>query len=617
MYLSHFHLNLKPFQITTDQRFLYLSEKHKEALAILHYGIMDNRGVLVLTGDVGTGKTLLVHTLVGTLGPEVKTAVINDPSLRGLDFFNYMAHAFGMETEFNTKGEFLISFGEFLDSRFAANQQALLVIDEAQYVDPVQLEEIRILSDLERENFKRINIFLVGQSEFNSIIADSRLRALKQRITTHFHIDPLTLKETGLYVRHRLEVAGCDRPLFTTSALKKIFGFTRGYPRLINIICDHCLLSAFVKGLHQVDPALVKECAADLMHPSQLNEEIPIHSANQPRIVKPPDADPPTAAAPKTLPGVRTRTIENVESAERPNPFVLLLQTFFRKPAYLLAMAVFIPAFVWFTFWDTPYTDRQASSLSPKNHQGSQTQAGGNPFPSSVPYKHLGVAPVDHVQKQSPADSIHEISNQQQETNTAAVPADQSALPMVVLPTVRSEKNAAPPMASSQAAPPIELPAADDLEDVAQPADPHSPASSSSPPDKRPSKSITEPPVINETDAPPVRYEKKGGTEPVAAEVTTTLPAAASTPAAASGKIKPDQAAQLDVVDTLSPSRSEIDSSVILDVEQPQEPSVMPLSTTALTEPDAGVPQFPIIDTDPSAIIDFVIRKRTEQSSNQ
>jgi general secretion pathway protein A len=196
MYLSHFGLSLQPFQINTDQRFLYLSEKHQEALAILRYGILDNRGILVLTGDVGTGKTILVHALLQSLGPEVRTAVIADPSLKGLDFFNFLAHAFGMKNNFKTKGQFLIQLGNFLDRQFKADRRVLLVIDEAQNIDPDQLEKIRILSDLERDNNQRINVFFVGQSEFNVKLADSRLRALKQRITSHYHIEPLSLKET-------------------------------------------------------------------------------------------------------------------------------------------------------------------------------------------------------------------------------------------------------------------------------------------------------------------------------------------------------------------------------------------------------------------------------------
>jgi len=315
MYLSHFHLNRRPFQINTDQRFLYLSEKHQEALAILRYGVLDNRGILVLTGDVGTGKTFLVNKLFEILGPEFHTTMISDPSLRGLDFFNYVAHSFGIETESKNKCQFLINFSNFLDRLFKANRQALLVIDEAQNIDPIQLEEIRILSDLERENNKRMNIFFVGQDEFNVMLMDTRLRALKQRITTSYHILPLNFEETGLYVRHRLKVAGCERPLFTPSALKKIFEHTKGYPRLINIICDHCLLSAFVKDLSEIGPTIVKESADDMMHPSQLNVQNLCLSENKPRLANIPNTDTQPPAPPETIQMVPTEMFTSKPTA--------------------------------------------------------------------------------------------------------------------------------------------------------------------------------------------------------------------------------------------------------------------------------------------------------------
>ena len=345
MYLEHFRLSLKPFQINTDQRFLYLSEQHQEALAVLRYGVLFNRGVLVLTGDVGTGKTILIRRLVEILGPEVRTAVISDPSLRGLDFFNFMAHAIGMETDFKTKGEFLISFGNFLDSLFAVNQKALLILDEAQYFDPIQLEEIRILSDLERENNNRLNLFFVGQNEFNSMIAQNRLRALKQRISSHYHLEPLTLKETSDYVRYRLKVAGCHRPLFDPSALKKIFELTNGYPRLINILCDLCLVTALAKGLYEIDPAMVTESAAELMHPSQLNEKKHRPSEDKPKFDSALNADTQRSAASKTLPLVTNQTTKQLAPPEPPKPFALLLPTFLRKPAFLFALVALLPGF--------------------------------------------------------------------------------------------------------------------------------------------------------------------------------------------------------------------------------------------------------------------------------
>lgn len=427
MYLSHFFLNLKPFQITTDQRFLYLSDKHKEALAILNYGIEDNRGVLVLTGDVGTGKTILVHALMDNLGPEVKTALIQDPSLKGLDFFNFVAHAFGMETEFKTKGEFLINFGNFLDGLFKTNRQVVLILDEAQYIDPVQLEEIRILSDLERENNRRLNIFFVGQDEFNLLLADPYLRALKQRITTHYHIGPLSLKETSGYVEYRLRVAGCDRQLFTPPALKRIFKLTNGYPRLINIICDHCLLVAFVKDLHQIDPAIVKECAADLMHPSQFKKKADSPLENQSRIANKPAANIQPSAGPKTLPAVTTQTTKPFEFPERPKSLAFL-----RKPACLFAMVVLLSALVWFHFRDNPNPNPQASSRSSNYHKENQAGADVNPkendgVPSAT------IKPDDNTPPDGKAEAAERVPHADPLSTPPATGVDDA-------PPVRSEK---------------------------------------------------------------------------------------------------------------------------------------------------------------------------------
>jgi general secretion pathway protein A len=589
MYLEHFRLNLKPFQIDTDQRFLYLSEQHQEALAILRCGILFNRGVLVLTGDVGTGKTILVRTLVETLGPEAHTAVISDPSLRGLDFFNFMAHEIGMETDFNTKGEFLIGFSHFLDSLFEANQNALLILDEAQYLDPSQLEEIRILSDLERENNKRLNIFFVGQNEFNSMIADNRLRALKQRIASHYHLEPLNLKETRDYVRHRLKVAGCHRPLFTPSALKKIFGLTKGYPRLINVLCDLCLLSAFVKDLYEIDPAIVEESAAELMHPSQLNEKNFSPSEYKPLFDSLHHADTQQSAAPKPLPEATTQTTKRSEPPERPKPFALFMQTFLGKPAYLFAVVVLLPALVWFTFKDDQSHSRQASSPSKKSRQESQTDAEVKLIPSSPASNRLDAPQMEHVQTQEPSVSAYKIPPERPLVTTAAVQPDQFASPMVVPSTVKPEGLATPASKFYQDAPAVELPEEDRSKDVARPENLLTQESSLSTHHDSPLKSTDETifskarplsaiPVTSETDSLPVPSAKRAGTEPVAAEVASTRSAPASAPADAPSEINSDQATKSDFVDVPSPSPSE---------------------------------------SDPSAIINFVLKKRSRQLDSQ
>ena len=170
MYLDHYNLRLKPFQISTDPRFLWLGEKHKEALAVLKYGILDNKGFLLLTGDVGTGKTTLLHALVDSLGDDVLVAMISDPGLAKMDFFKFVADSFGMDKNFRSKGEFLISLKNYLLEVYRQNKQALLIIDECQHLNQKLLEEVRLLSNIEKQNAKLINIFFVGQSEFNEII---------------------------------------------------------------------------------------------------------------------------------------------------------------------------------------------------------------------------------------------------------------------------------------------------------------------------------------------------------------------------------------------------------------------------------------------------------------
>ena len=264
MYRDHYNLRLKPFQISTDPRFLWLGEKHKEALAVLKYGILDNKGFLLLTGDVGTGKTTLLHALVDSLGDDVLVAMISDPGLAKMDFFNFVADSFGMDKHFRSKGEFLISLKNYLLEIYRQNRQALLIIDECQHLNQKLLEEVRLLSNIEKQNAKLINIFFVGQSEFNEIILRPRNRAIRQRITINYNISALSEADTDKYIHFRLEVAGTKKAVFTSRAIKEVYKFSNGYPRLINIICDQALLTGFVKEKQKIDHKIVAECANEL-----------------------------------------------------------------------------------------------------------------------------------------------------------------------------------------------------------------------------------------------------------------------------------------------------------------------------------------------------------------
>ena len=267
MYQSFYNLKIKPFQITTDPKFLWLGEKHKEALATLKYGILENKGFLLLTGDVGTGKTVLIHGLMKIIDVSAIVAAIPDPGLSSIDFFNFLAEEFKMNRRFDSKGAFLIHLKHFLYNAFSADKKVLLIIDESQRLNHELIEQIRLLSNIEMDNRKLINIFFVGQSEFNKMLNEERHKAVRQRITVSYHIDPLTEIETRQYINHRLKVAGCDRELFKPDALRRVYAFSHGYPRLINIICDHALLTGYSGGKKVIDAAVIKECEKELKIP--------------------------------------------------------------------------------------------------------------------------------------------------------------------------------------------------------------------------------------------------------------------------------------------------------------------------------------------------------------
>lgn len=264
MYLSFYHLNRNPFQISTNPQFLWQGEKHKEALATLRYGILDNKGFLLLTGDVGTGKTTLINALLNSLDEDVLAVTIPDPGLDQLDLYYYIAAAFGIREQFSSKGQFLVLLSKFLHQMHELGKKVLLIIDEAQRLSPVLLEEIRLLSNIERPDTKLINIFFVGQNEFNDILLQEENRALRQRVTVSYDISPLSIKETGEYLRHRLKVAGCDRQLFNAGAIHHIHAFSKGYPRLINVIADRALLTGYVEEAQEIGGKVVLECANEL-----------------------------------------------------------------------------------------------------------------------------------------------------------------------------------------------------------------------------------------------------------------------------------------------------------------------------------------------------------------
>ena len=269
MYLSHFNLDEKPFKISTDPRFLWLGEKHEEALATLKYGILDGDGYALVTGDVGTGKTTMASALMNELGDEVIAAKIPYPNVEVLDFFRLISTAYGMRGEFGSKGGFLAYFDAFLRSSYAKGKRVVLIIDEAQRLSPEHLEELLHLSNIEENGARLFNLVFVGQNELNRILLEESHRALRQRVAINYSLGPLTEAETKDYISHRLKVAGCDRDIFSIEAVQEVFHFSGGIPRLINIVCDLALLMTYHEGGAVVRPETVGECIGRLRLPTE------------------------------------------------------------------------------------------------------------------------------------------------------------------------------------------------------------------------------------------------------------------------------------------------------------------------------------------------------------
>jgi type II secretory pathway predicted ATPase ExeA/TolA-binding protein len=272
MYLSHYNLVRKPFQLTTDPKFLWLGDKHKEALATLKYGIIDQKGFLLVTGDVGTGKTTLVNALLDSLEDDTLVANITDPLLCLIDFFNFIAVSFNIPKKFNNKTDFIVHFSNFLNKVFLDNKNVLLIIDEAHRLSKELLENIRLLSNIELPENKLINIFLVGQNEINQTLASQECRALRQRIMLTYQINPLSEIEIFEYIKYRLKVAGTKVRLFKRSAIQEVYRFSNGYPRLINKICDHALLTGYIRDLKKITPDIIEECSQELSLPSETKD---------------------------------------------------------------------------------------------------------------------------------------------------------------------------------------------------------------------------------------------------------------------------------------------------------------------------------------------------------
>lgn len=275
MYRSHYNLRVKPFQLSPDPNFLWLGEQYREAFATLEYGIRSTKGLILLTGDVGTGKTTLVNATINRWNLNSVIASVSDPQMEIMDFYNFLAHSFRMDRRFGSKGDFLVKFSHLVFKAYTQNKKLLLIIDEAQRLNHDLLEEIRHLSTIETQNTKLLTIILAGQNELNAILRQDINRAVRQRISLNYHLKPLSKNDTREYIRHRLNIAGTEKKIFKADSLPAVMSFSRGYPRLINSICDHAMLTGYVKGVQQIDANIIRECAKELRLPPE-EEQIPL-----------------------------------------------------------------------------------------------------------------------------------------------------------------------------------------------------------------------------------------------------------------------------------------------------------------------------------------------------
>lgn len=270
MYAGYFGLQQTPFSIAPDPRYLLMSERHREALALLLYGVQGGGGFVLLTGEIGAGKTTVCRCFLEQIPENCRVAYIFNPKLTVGDLLKTICHEFQLEVRHEGIGpatikDYLDPLNEYLLRSHAAGQRNVLIIDEAQNLTPHVLEQLRLLTNLETNERKLLQIVLIGQPELRAVLARPELEQLAQRVIARFHLGALSEAETRQYVRHRMEVAGLKGPLpFSAEALARVHAITRGVPRRINLLCDRALLGAYATDSRQIGPAMVDKAASEV-----------------------------------------------------------------------------------------------------------------------------------------------------------------------------------------------------------------------------------------------------------------------------------------------------------------------------------------------------------------
>ena len=398
MYTQFFNLREMPFSIAPDPAYLYMSPRHQEALGHLLYGTGRYGGFVQLTGEVGTGKTTIIRTLLAQRLDNVDVAMIHNPRQSEREFvqsicdelhIDYRHPADGSDPTLKTLVDAL---NEYLVARHAEGRRTVLIIDEAQQLAPDVLEQVRLLTNLETHKEKLLRIMLVGQPELAELLARQDLRQLAQRITARYHLTPLSADETGEYIAHRLQVAGGARDLFNAAAVKRIHKYSGGVPRLVNVLCDRALLGAYAQSVRQVTPALVDLAASEVF-----GSDLPA---------------PRSAAAPAPASPTRPKRRHDWRFTQR-------LRTWAWP---WLAMPVFglITAWLALMFWRALPANQPAPAPEPTATESTPTTATAEPVPE--------IAPVASKPKPLPAPTITPAQTTQ--PTDAAKPAATVAAPL-------------------------------------------------------------------------------------------------------------------------------------------------------------------------------------------
>jgi general secretion pathway protein A len=266
MYCDFFGFSEKPFTITPNPHFVFLSTVHREAFARLLYGVDSHAGFIALTGEVGTGKTTMLRTLLTQLDPEKYTsALIFNPCMSGEQLLAGICREFCIESGEHNSFGYLDALNRFLLEQNSAGRTVVLVIDEAQNLEPELLEQVRMISNLETERDKLIQIILAGQPELNDVLRRHDLRQLNQRITVRCRLTPMKLDDAAQYINHRLKISGSRIPdIFSRASIRQIYRFSHGIPRLINVVCEQALVMAWTREVRSVSPSIAAEVIAEL-----------------------------------------------------------------------------------------------------------------------------------------------------------------------------------------------------------------------------------------------------------------------------------------------------------------------------------------------------------------